>query len=102
MADKLRASDVLDWNYLVRLSEEYCGTTTDRRQKLAFFAYNFTSTSDEAKRDAMLLDLLQNGTAHQSKETAEEVVRIAATNLKADHETLRRFAKENGVRLKRG
>lgn len=100
---KLRACDVLNWDYLVKIAEEKserdAKTVTEAVRK---FAYDFTSTADEDVRDNMLIEWLQNGTYKQSKDTAEEIVARLADSLKTDLGTLRKFAKENGVRLKKG
>ena len=100
--DKLRACDVLNWDYLAKIEARPEGDSRDLRQGFATFAYDFRSTSDEDARDTLLADVLRNATAGQSKETAEAVVARLATALQSDHQKLRQFAKENGVRLKRG
>ncbi len=66
---------------------------------MAGFAYDFTSTADENVRDQLLSDLIQNGTYKQSKETAEEVINVLASDLQSDRKALRKFAKQIGVRL---
>ncbi|MGA7640078.1 MAG: hypothetical protein WCB00_24310 [Candidatus Acidiferrales bacterium] len=99
---KLRASDALNWDYLVKIAEQSQEDATNLREGLAAFAYNFTSTADEDSRDVFLTDLLNNATAYQSTDTAEKIVKLLANSLQTDHERLRQFGKENGVRLKRG
>ena len=102
MADspaKLRASEVLNWDYLVQIGQKPQGRTTSLAMAITGFAYDFTSTTDEDIRDQMLKDFLQNATNGQSRETAEEIVKTLASQLQSDRNALRKFAKEGGVRL---
>lgn len=99
---KIRACDVLNWDVLAQIADN----TRDQPAKtliegLAIFAYDFTSTADEDRRDTMLCEVLRNATDGQSPETAELIIERMATALKTECEKLREFAKENGVRLKR-
>jgi hypothetical protein len=98
---RLRASDVLDWDHLTKIADNTIENANRLADALAVFAYNFTSIGDEDSRDQMLIDLLQDATAGQSTDTAEKIIKAAALGFKADLEALRRFAKENGIRLKR-
>jgi hypothetical protein len=99
---RLRASDVLNWDYLARIADGSQEDAEVLSEGLAIFAYDFTSTADEDRRDAMLAELMKNATAHQSKDTAEKIVERLASGLQSDPQRLRQFGKENGVRLKRG
>jgi hypothetical protein len=99
--EKLRACEVLNWDYLVEISGRPEGRTNDLAKALAGFAYDFTSVADEKIRDQMLIDFLKNGTDNVSRDSAEEFVKGVADRLRSDRELLRTFAKENGIRLKR-
>jgi len=96
---KLRASEVLNWDYLVEIAEKPEKRTRDRNQAWRGFAYAFTSTGDEDIRDKMLLECIKNGTDHQSKESSEDFLKTLADDLHSDRSLIRRFARENGVRL---
>jgi hypothetical protein len=98
----LAAADVLNWDYLVRIAEYVEGRVTSPTKALAGFAYAFTSTADEGIQNQMLIDLLRNATDHCSRDAAEEFIERLAILLQSDHKLLRQFARENGVRLKRG
>jgi hypothetical protein len=97
---KLRASEVLNWDYLVKISERSDVKIRNATKAIAAFAYDFTSTADEDRRDRMLADLLKNGTANVSRESAEDYIRFLARYLESEPNLVREFAKENGVRLK--
>ncbi|HMD30814.1 MAG TPA: hypothetical protein VKG84_02810 [Candidatus Acidoferrales bacterium] len=99
----IRAVDVLDWDQLCRLAE-YIEASRIRRweQALRVFAYAFTSTADADHQDQLLADLLRNATVHTSIQAAEEVVSRLARDTNSDVISLRAFAKQCGVRLKRG
>lgn len=98
-AKKLRACDVLNWEFLGKIEEKPVEGNRDLRQGFAVFAYDFRSTADEDRRDAMLSELLNNATAYQSKHTAKKIVQQLAVALRSDYEKLKQFGKENGVRL---
>jgi hypothetical protein len=100
--EKLRACDVLNFDYLAKIADKSEEDAEVLDEGLATFAYNFTSTADEGNRDTLLANLMSNATAHQSKDTAEKIVELLARRLQTDHQKLREFGKENGVRLKRG
>ena len=96
----LRACDVLNWDYLVEIGEKPEGEIRNVFVRaLREFAYDFTSTKDEDVRDQLLRDVLKRGTDHVSRESAEELLKTIATHLHSDRNALRKFAKENGVRL---
>ena len=98
----LRACDVLNWNYLVEIGEKpEGGIPQNFIQALREFAYDFTSTADEDARDEQFTGILKRATDHESKESAEELMKVIATHLHSDRNMLRKFAKENGVRLTR-
>jgi hypothetical protein len=97
--EPIRACDVLNWDYLGEIEEKPVGVAQNLQQAIRGFAYTFRSTADENNRDQMLRDLLKNATDNHSKESAEDVIKALAMHLKCDRKELRRFAKENGVRL---
>jgi hypothetical protein len=101
-ADKLDAVDVLDWDYLCKISEFVEHPKDWNRGGVQRFAHRFTSVSEVEAQNAMLADLLNNATHLQSLEAAEEVIKALAKSLHADRGKLREFAKSIGVRLKRG
>lgn len=100
LGNALRASDVLNWNYMVEIGEKPEGMA---KKNLAVglkeFAYDFTSTASEDVRDQLLTDIIKNATYNQSRETAEGVIKALAAGLQSDRKDLRRFAKQIGVRL---
>ncbi|HKM91409.1 MAG TPA: hypothetical protein VJX29_12415 [Candidatus Acidoferrales bacterium] len=100
---KKRAADILDWEHLCRLAE-YVEPSRVRRweQALRVFAYAFTSTADVERQDQLLAELLQNATVHTSIASAEEVVAKLAKDTNSDVVLLREFARQCGVRLRRG
>ncbi len=99
----IRAVDVLDWEHLCRLAEYVEPSRVKHwEQALKVFAYAFTSTADADRQDAILADLLRNATVHTSIASAEEVVAKLAKDTKSDVVLLREFAKQCGVRLRRG
>ena len=100
---KKRAVDILDWEHLCHLAE-YVEPSRVRRwdQALKVFAYAFTSTADADRQDQLLADLLRNATVHTSVASAEEVVAKLAGDTNSNVGSLREFAKQCGVRLKRG
>src|SRR5271170_6259593 len=95
----LRASDVLNWDYLVETGDKSEGVPRDLARGLRAFAYDFTSTASEDIRDQLLTDILKNGTENQSRETAERFIKALATHLRSDRKALRKFARQIGVRL---
>lgn len=96
---ELLASDVLNWEHLVAISEKPEGRAENFDMAMRHFAYSFTSTADQDRRDTMLSDMLRNATDHHSKESAEDVVKTLATKLNCDRKELRKFARQCGVRL---
>lgn len=102
MEETLDAADIFDWSYLVEI-----GVQLDLSEIRSFpdairmFAYSFTSAAKTEHQNQMLADWLRRATHLQSPETAEEVLAALAVHTKADLELLRRFARQNGVRLKR-
>jgi hypothetical protein len=99
----LTAVDVLNWDYLVEIGEFF-----EPREKITpaeairAFAYSLVSTASEETRNAMLTSILQNATRWSSTETNEIYVAWLARMLKSDLALLRRFAKQVGVRLRKG
>lgn len=102
---KLDAVDVLNWEYLVEISEH---TEADENGRASFdealrgFAYSFTSTASEDNRNEMLRDILHNATCRNAKDTNEIFIAELSQILKCDYGLLRQFAKERGINLKRG
>jgi hypothetical protein len=95
----LDAADILDWDYMCKISElvERPKNWSDGAKR---FAYRFTSCGDVEGQNRMLADLLLNATYKQSVEAAEEVINALCISLRADREKLREFAKRLGIKLK--
>jgi hypothetical protein len=100
--DPLNAIDVVSWDYLVQVGEYVEERAHTAEDALRGFAYAFTSTADEEIRNTMLLDILKNGTRTGSVYACEDFVSNLASWLHCDPKVLRQFAKERGVRLRRG
>jgi len=103
MDPKKRAADILDWERMCSLAE-YVEPSRVRRweEALKMFAYAFTSTADAERQDQLLGELLRNATVHTCVASAEEVVAKLAKDTNSDVVLLREFAKQCGVRLRRG
>lgn len=93
---KLRAVDVLNWDYLVHISTE---PQTGLASAYAKFAYAFTSTADDGIRDAMLVEVIKKGTNHCSNVAKGHHLGAIAKNFKSDFARIREFAKQNGVTI---
>ena len=97
------AADIFDWDHLVRI-----GTYLENSQILTLndairaFAYGFTSLANLADQNRLLAEWIQRATHLQSRATAEEILAVLANHGHGNLELLRRFAKQNGVRLKKG
>src|SRR5271170_719197 len=103
MQSRIRAVDVLAWEHLCSLAEYLEPSRVWRwDQALGVFACAFTSTADADRQDQLLAELSQNATAHTSITSAEEVVARLAKDTNSDVVLLREFAKQYGVRLRRG
>jgi len=98
----LDAVDVLNWEYLARIGEIVPDRASDPEMAFRGFAYDFTSTASEEIRNQMLVEILKNATFRTSVEANEEFVAHLANRFRSDQALLRQFAKENGIRLKRG
>ena len=96
----LNASDVLNWDYLVKIGAKLERPIKTLSDVLIDFAYNFTSAKSEDIRNQMLAAWLHDVTDNTSRENAEEVIKTLSVYLRTDHELLRKFAKQQGVRLK--
>jgi hypothetical protein len=94
-----RASEVLNWDYLVEIAEKAQGKRKTLDAVLKDFAYDFTSTADEDRRDEMLKNILKNATENTSRMAAEEFIKNAAIRFHCERKLLREFAKEAGIRL---
>jgi hypothetical protein len=100
---KLDAIDVLNWDHLLKIGEYLDADSAHTPdQALRAFAYAFVSTASEEGRNAMFSDILRNATFAQSEETNERFIEWLASKLRCDIAQVRRYAKENGVRLKKG
>jgi len=103
MEQKIDAADIFDWDYLVAI-----GTVTEPWQincpddMYRYFAYVFTSVGEVDKQNRLLGKWLGDATYFQSAQTNESVIASAALNLKGDLSLLRIFARQYGVRLRRG
>jgi hypothetical protein len=101
---KIRSADVLNWDYLCEISQYVDPSEAARnlQDALAVFAYAFTSTADPDVQDRLLRDLLVRATFAHSADSAEEIVRLLARRTRSDLRLLRQFARQCGIRLKRG
>jgi len=99
---ELNAIDVVNWDYLVQVGEYVECKAHTIEDGLRGFAYAFTSTANEEIRNEMLLDILKNGTRTGSVYACEDFLRNLASLLRCDPKALRQFAKERGIRLRRG
>jgi len=97
---KLDACDVLNWDYLVKIAVKAERPARNLQEALTGFAYDFTSTSDDEIRNDMLKDFLRRATDNTSRTSAEEVIKCLSGHLRSDHQLLRKFAKQCGVRLR--
>ncbi len=103
MEHEVDAVDVFDWNHLVEI-----GVNLDLAQvrnladAVRLFAYAFTSVSKIEDQNRMLAEWLGRATYKQSAETAEAILASLAAYTRANLELLRTFARQNGVRLRRG
>lgn len=101
---KLDAVSVLNWDHLCKIAEplddDLKAYTSEQAQKA--FAYGFISTADDEIRNSMLVSILKNACTGMSAETNEEFVARLTTLFQCDLQLLRQFAKENGIKLKRG
>jgi hypothetical protein len=97
--EKLNACDVLNWDYLVEIAVKAEQPAKSLFEALTGFAYDFTSTADEGVRNQMLLDFLHNATDNTSRESATEVIKCLAKQLRSDEKLLKKFAKQSGIRL---
>jgi hypothetical protein len=97
----LSAVDELNWDYLARIAREHRSLvhSTDPQRALAKFAFSFVEAHPE-DRDAVLSNLLLDMTRPPStKRGNETVVAYLAGILQSDPDLLRKFAKQEGVRL---
>lgn len=101
--EKINALDVFDWDYLCKIGVNHSRHEIRTLQHaVEVFAYQLTSMQDQEQQNRLLSCWIQNATFLQSTTTAEEVLSALARYTRANLEVLRRFAKQNGVRLKRG
>ena len=96
---KLDACDVLNWDHLVKIATKAEKPAGNLAEALTGFAYDFTSTSSDEIRNEMLGDFLHNATDNTSRASAEEVIKCLSDRLQSDHQLLRKFAKQCGIRL---
>ena len=102
-SEKIHAVDILDWDYLCGIAEHLePGELRTWTQGIRYFADQFTSTGNVEQQDRLLRDLLRHSTAHSTVETAAIVVVALARDTHTDREQLRRFAKQRGIRQRRG
>jgi hypothetical protein len=103
MNNKLRAVDVLDWEYLCSIANEHADLvwTTDIRTAVERFAFDFTQAADDDDRDEILTRLLQLMTFGHSAETNEGTIAQFARFLCADVGLVRAYGKQQGIRLTR-
>jgi hypothetical protein len=101
--ETIDAVEIFDWDYLVEIGlhlEPYEIETVYHAAQ--FFAYSFTSTGNTQEQNRVLLKWIELATFNQSRDTAEDILLEVATATKANLPLLRLFAKQNGIRLKRG
>lgn len=99
--EKIDAADVFDWDYLVRIGAPLeLDEITNLDQGIQAFAYSFTSLASAEDQNRLLAEWLQAATHLQSKETNEEIVCSFAVRTNANLNLVRKFAKQNGIRLK--
>ena len=100
---KLDACDALNWDYLTELSVSYDPDIARPTfsQALAKLAYDLTQTGNEDIRNQQFSEFLHALTDQTSTDSTEAVLDCLAKNLRCDIKKIRRFAKENGVKLKR-
>jgi hypothetical protein len=97
------AADIFDWEYLAEIGEKLdLSEVRTLGDAVRLFAFDFTSASKTEHQNAILADWLRRATHLQSAETAEEVLKCLALSTKGELKLLRRFARENGVRIRRG
>lgn len=103
--EKLNAIDVVNWDYLVSISEYFDPQEVQKNPSvddgIKTFAYEFTSTADEEIRNRKLTDVLRNATAVSSVESSERVIKVFAYLLRCDETMLLEFAKQCGIKLPR-
>ncbi len=100
---KVDAVEIFDWNYLVEIGTiSDPGEVQDFADGIRLFAYIFTSAAKVEHQNQLLADWLRDATYLQSAETAEEILARVAENMRGNLELLRRFARQNGVRIRRG
>ncbi len=99
----INAADIFDWDHLVQI-----GAYLERNEirtledAIKVFAYAFTSLANVADQDRLLAEWIQRATHFQSRNTSEEILAALASHAHGDLELLRKFAKQYGIRLKRG
>lgn len=101
--ERIDAADIFDWEHLAEVGEKLdLGEIRTLTDAVRLFAYDFTSASKTEHQNAILADWIRRATHLQSAETAEDVLKCLALYTKGDLKLLRRFARENGVRIRRG
>ncbi len=103
MEQKVDAVDIFDWDYLVQIGANLeLKEVRNFSDGIRLFAYIFTSAAKVEHQNRLLADWLRDATHLQSIESAEEVLATVAERLRGNLELLRRFGRQNGVRLRRG
>jgi hypothetical protein len=103
MEQKVDAADIFDWNHLVAI-----GTISELSQvqnfadASRFFAYIFTSAAKIEDQNRLLADWLRDATYLQSADTTEEILAKVAEHMRGNLDLLRSFARQNGIRIRRG
>lgn len=100
MADRLHASDVLNFPYLREIAK-YIEHPRNWPEAIRVFAYGITTTPETHSQDRMLEDLLKNSTFLQSSVSNEGVIAALARSTGSNRALLRQFALQIGVRVKR-
>src|SRR5712692_1017844 len=97
---KPAAADVLNWDYMCEIGENF-EKITDFNSAVKQFAWNFTSTASVQEQNEMLESMLKRATFGHSNQANEDVIESLSVALKTDLEKLRSYAKACGVRLER-
>jgi hypothetical protein len=100
---KIDAVDVFDWDYLVRIAR-FLELHALRKVEHAIqlFAYRFTAMASVEDQNRFLYEWIRDATHLQSREGAEEILAVLAKHAHGSIDLLRIFAKQNGIRLKKG
>jgi len=97
----IHAAEVLNLPYLAEIAK-YTENPRNWPEALRMFAYGVSTTDKVEHQDRLLSELIMNSTFLQSAESNEETIIALARSTRSDVKALRLFAKQAGVKLKRG